>query len=76
MHHWTLTAGLRGESEFGWMQGRELAVEARMNWERSSLCRVAHRCGHELEVRTRKLQGGEAAGMWPSESGWTLGVAE
>lgn len=70
LKHWTQTAGLRAECEFHWMQGRELAAGEQ------PLCRTTHRCGHEPEVRARRLEGGEAAGVRTSESSLTLGVAE
>lgn len=44
--------------------------------EEQPLCRTTHGCGHEPEVRARRLEGGEAASVWISESASTLGVAE
>ena len=45
-------------------------MAAGMTWERSSLC-VVRDSGVAINLRSElgKLEGGEAAGMWPLESG-------
>lgn len=66
----------RAECEFHWMLQKQREAGGRRDTaEEQPLCRTTHRCT-EPEVRARRLEGGETAGVRTSESSLTLGVAE